>query len=162
MPPADVTYLRAKAHQFRSLAETYDADISPRLLELAKELEARARTLEREAATGEAKQLRRQVADALRQAVARAGAGDGLIAAKLVEFAAELQIRAEKLTEQRQLWINQDARRIGQLWLQADETRAIADATENMAARDTLLVAAQSCERMAISLAGLAKAKGQC
>lgn len=42
----EIRYLREKAQQFRVLAKTYDSDVSPKLLEIAKELEARANALE--------------------------------------------------------------------------------------------------------------------
>lgn len=42
----EIRYLREKAQQFRVLAATYDNDVSPKLLEIAKELEARANALE--------------------------------------------------------------------------------------------------------------------
>ena len=43
---SEIRYLREKAQQFRVLATTYNSEISPRLLEIARELEARADTLE--------------------------------------------------------------------------------------------------------------------
>jgi hypothetical protein len=43
---SEIRYLREKAQQFRVLAKAYDSDISPKLLEIAKELEARANALE--------------------------------------------------------------------------------------------------------------------
>jgi hypothetical protein len=43
---SEVRYLREKAQQFRVLAKTYDSEISPKLLEIAMELDARADALE--------------------------------------------------------------------------------------------------------------------
>ena len=43
----EIRYLREKAQQFRVLAKTYDNDVSPKLLEIARELDARADALER-------------------------------------------------------------------------------------------------------------------
>ena len=45
----EIRYLREKAQQFRVLAKTYDNDVSPKLLEIARELDARADALERRA-----------------------------------------------------------------------------------------------------------------
>jgi hypothetical protein len=42
----EIRYLREKAQQFRVLAKTYDHEVSPKLLEIAKELDARANALE--------------------------------------------------------------------------------------------------------------------
>ncbi len=42
----EIRYLRKKARQFRELAAAYDTDLSPRLLEIAIELELRAQALE--------------------------------------------------------------------------------------------------------------------
>ena len=42
----EIRYLREKAQQFRVLAKTYDNDVSPKLLEIARELDARADALE--------------------------------------------------------------------------------------------------------------------
>jgi hypothetical protein len=44
---AEIRYLREKARQFRELASTYDTEISPRLFDIARELEERADELER-------------------------------------------------------------------------------------------------------------------
>ena len=44
--PSEIRYLREKAQQFRVLAKTYDNEVSPKLLEIAKELDARANALE--------------------------------------------------------------------------------------------------------------------
>jgi hypothetical protein len=44
---SEIRYLREKAQQFRVLAQTYDNEIAPKLLEIAKELDARANALER-------------------------------------------------------------------------------------------------------------------
>jgi hypothetical protein len=43
----EIRYLREKAIQFRELARTYKTEISPKLLEIADDLEARAAQLER-------------------------------------------------------------------------------------------------------------------
>jgi len=43
---AEIRYLREKARQFRQLARTYRTEISPRLNEIARELDDRANTLE--------------------------------------------------------------------------------------------------------------------
>ena len=43
---SEIRYLREKARQFRVLAKTYDSDVSPKLLEIARELDARADALE--------------------------------------------------------------------------------------------------------------------
>ncbi|HEV2546142.1 MAG TPA: hypothetical protein VGU20_02285 [Stellaceae bacterium] len=43
---SEIRYLREKAQQFRVLAKTYDNEVSPKLLEIAKELDARANALE--------------------------------------------------------------------------------------------------------------------
>lgn len=44
----EIRYLRRKARQFRELATSYQTDISPKLLEIAIELEQRADELERQ------------------------------------------------------------------------------------------------------------------
>jgi hypothetical protein len=44
---SEITYLREKAKQFRVLAKTYDNELSPKLLEIARELDERADALER-------------------------------------------------------------------------------------------------------------------
>ena len=44
---SEIRYLREKAKQFRVLAKTYDNEVSPKLLEVARELDARADALER-------------------------------------------------------------------------------------------------------------------
>ena len=43
---AEISYLREKAQQFRVLAKTYNSEVSPKLIEIAKELDARANALE--------------------------------------------------------------------------------------------------------------------
>lgn len=43
----EIRYLRRKARQFRDLATQYETEISPRLLEIALELEQRADEIER-------------------------------------------------------------------------------------------------------------------
>ena len=43
---SEIRYLREKAQQFRVLARTYDNEVSPKLLEIARELDARADALE--------------------------------------------------------------------------------------------------------------------
>lgn len=42
----EIRYLRQKARQFRELASAYPTEISPKLCEIAEELEARATALE--------------------------------------------------------------------------------------------------------------------
>lgn len=42
----EIRYLRQKARQFRELAGTYQTELSPRLIEIAAELELRAQALE--------------------------------------------------------------------------------------------------------------------
>lgn len=42
----EIRYLREKARQFRELAQTYKTEISPKLLDIAIELEKRADALE--------------------------------------------------------------------------------------------------------------------
>jgi hypothetical protein len=44
----EIRYLRRKAQQFRELARQYPTDISPKLFEIAMELELRADELERD------------------------------------------------------------------------------------------------------------------
>jgi len=44
---SEITYLREKAQQFRVLAKTYGSEVSPSLLEIARELDARADALEK-------------------------------------------------------------------------------------------------------------------
>jgi hypothetical protein len=44
----EIRYLRRKAQQFRELARQYRTEISPKLLEIALELEHRADQLEQE------------------------------------------------------------------------------------------------------------------
>ena len=44
---AEIRYLREKARQFRELAGTYNTEISPRLFDIARELEQRADALEK-------------------------------------------------------------------------------------------------------------------
>jgi hypothetical protein len=43
---ADAEYLRSKARQFRRLATDYDTKVSPQLLELANDLDAKADEIE--------------------------------------------------------------------------------------------------------------------
>jgi hypothetical protein len=43
---SEIRYLREKAQQFRVLAKTYDNEVAPKLLEIARELDARADVLE--------------------------------------------------------------------------------------------------------------------
>ena len=43
----EARYLREKAKQFRQLAETYKTEISGKLIEIAKDLEARAAEIEK-------------------------------------------------------------------------------------------------------------------
>ena len=43
----EILYLREKAQQFRKLATDHNTEVSPRLVEIAQELEARAAELER-------------------------------------------------------------------------------------------------------------------
>ncbi len=42
----EIRYLRQKARQFRELARAYPTEISPKLIEIAEELEARAGALD--------------------------------------------------------------------------------------------------------------------
>jgi hypothetical protein len=42
----EIRYLREKANQFRELARTYRNDISAKLIEIASDLENRAKALE--------------------------------------------------------------------------------------------------------------------
>jgi hypothetical protein len=44
---AEIRYLREKAQQFRELARTHQTEISPKLKEIARELDDRADTLEK-------------------------------------------------------------------------------------------------------------------
>jgi hypothetical protein len=44
----EIRYLRRKARQFRALARQYSTEISPKLLEIAMELELRADQLEKD------------------------------------------------------------------------------------------------------------------
>ena len=43
----EIRYLRDKAKQFRDIATAHKTEISPKLIEIAEELEARADALER-------------------------------------------------------------------------------------------------------------------
>jgi hypothetical protein len=43
---SEIRYLREKAQQFRVLAKTYDNEVAPKLLEIARELDSRADALE--------------------------------------------------------------------------------------------------------------------
>jgi hypothetical protein len=45
--PDEARYLQEKARQFRELAETYKTEISGKLIEIAKDLEARAAKIEK-------------------------------------------------------------------------------------------------------------------
>jgi hypothetical protein len=45
--PDEARYLQEKARQFRELAETYKTEISGKLIEIAKDLEARAAEIEK-------------------------------------------------------------------------------------------------------------------
>jgi hypothetical protein len=156
MAQNEITYLRVKARQFRMLAQAYRTKLSAKLVEIADQLDARAQRLER---TGgepvsacEEEQLQEQVADALRLATDRAEAGDGQIAAKLIEFAAEVQVKCDRLTLHAATRLGYGAERARQFRLQAEEARTVAEATKNASAREMLRLTAESCERMAASL----------
>lgn len=45
---AEIRYLREKAQQFRMLARTYRTEISPKLNEIARDLDERADALEKD------------------------------------------------------------------------------------------------------------------
>jgi hypothetical protein len=162
MAQNEIAHLHAKAQQFRMLAQTYQTKISARLVEIAAELEARARMLERGGSEPmpllEEVQLQEQVNEALRLANDRAEAGDGRIAAKLIEFAAEMQVKCDQLDLPTAERLGRAAQRARQFRLQAEEGRTIAEATKNAVAREMLILGAESCELMAASLerAGMA------
>jgi len=54
MAQNEITYFRVKARQFRILAQAYQMKISEKLVEIADELEAHARKLERGESEGSA------------------------------------------------------------------------------------------------------------
>jgi hypothetical protein len=98
----------------------------------------------------DASHLLNVVHEALELAVARAEAGHGAIADKLVAFAAELEIRAQRYIGRRPpRRTDERVDRVRQLRLRAEANRSIARSITHAAARQTLITAAESCERMA-------------
>jgi hypothetical protein len=156
----EIEYLRAKARQFRTLADTYETGLSSKLREIAGQLEAHACNLEqrRELEAGglrrasEEARLREQVSNALRLAKCRAEIGEGQIAAKLIEFAAELQVKCESLSSPANERRGRAARRAREFRLRAEEARTLAEGTNDGSAKAMLIISAESCERIATSL----------
>jgi hypothetical protein len=151
--------MREKARQFRSIAASSEGGLSAKLFEVADELEAYAKKLEGTAAgfaarprVEAAQRLQKQAADLLRQAVARADAGDWIATTKLVEFAAEIQTGADNLHANPKVMTSERLRRIQQLRLRAEETRTIADSLSTSASKTTMIHAAETYERAAASL----------
>ena len=96
--------------------------------------------------------LQEQVTEALRLANDYAEAGNGQIAAKLIEFAADVQMKRDRLSPLGAERLGHAAQRVRQFRLQAEEVRTVAEATRNVPAREMLMLAAESCERIAASL----------
>jgi hypothetical protein len=90
------------------------------------------------------------VQETLELAVLRAEAGQGAVADKLVAFAADLEVRAQRYIGGRPpRQADERADRVRQLRLRAEENRSIAQSITHAAAKQTLITAAESCERMA-------------
>jgi hypothetical protein len=163
-PRRGMASLRAGAQQLLSLARSQDGEIFRELVALAAAMEAYADRIERAAQrTGQdrlsglaaapgtdAARLLSVVHETLELAVVRAEAGQGAVADKLVAFAADLEVRAQRYIGGRPpRKADELDDRVRQLRLRADENRTIAGSITNPAAKQTLITAAESCERMA-------------
>ena len=62
----EARYLRQKAKQFRELAKTYKTEISGKLLEIARDLEARAENLDKGASKAAAAPVQRRFGNGAR------------------------------------------------------------------------------------------------
>ncbi len=100
----------------------------------------------------EVTRLREQAERLIRLATARAEAGENRIAQKLAEVAAEIELKARHLQGPLARQAEADLRQAEALRVRAEELYVVAAALNNTEARDGLLRAAQSCERIAASL----------